>query len=268
MQDVLDCLPTLSDGRWDIGVLDLLVDAGSQLGKGTLDELALGESRAQEDCVDAQQDPGAFAERQGGEEQAYPQEDLEQGDQKHGSVIVFLDEATDLHGKRRLRLLSAGRRGSGPRSLLGWLDGGENVGASVSRNVEDRVDCEWKQCERYLSREQPDQAYDCRAVELSEFGCSSCEAPSLSFRSSLTQILHIFIREQLDGGRGDLGTGLHSSAISLEDHNSIGCDGRHKGQAICNLRPSGVIVERKVGEAIAEDGEQESEVAAKPCTAR
>ncbi len=80
----------------------------------------------------------------------------------------------------------------------------------------------------------------------------------------LTQILHIFIREQEEGGRADLGTGLDSSPISLEDDDAVSGDRGLKGEAIGEGGPFGVVVEGNVGQAVSEDGEEEGKVAAEP----
>lgn len=50
----LDGFPALSNGRWDVGILHLLVDVSRSLREGTLDKLALVESCSQEDGVNAQ----------------------------------------------------------------------------------------------------------------------------------------------------------------------------------------------------------------------
>ena len=83
-------------------------------------------------------------------------------------------------------------------------------------------------------------------------------------QNALTQVLHILIREQQHSSLSNLGAWLHTSAISLEHDNTIRGDGRGEGQAISHLRPSGIVVESNVGEAVTEDREQEGKVAAKP----
>jgi hypothetical protein len=133
----LDSLPTLSNSRWDIGVLNLLVNTSGKLTESALDELALGESCSKEDGVDTEQDPGAFGEGDGGEEEAEPQKDLEHGHQQHGAIIVVLDKATDAVSERRLGFGRAGRLRSASCCGFRWLNSWNYIGAGVCSNVED-----------------------------------------------------------------------------------------------------------------------------------
>lgn len=148
--------------------MNLLVDAGSSLSKGALHELTLGEPGSQEDGIDSQEDPGTLAECKSREKEAEPKENLERSDQHHGGVIVLLDKLADGIGKRRLGLGSARRRWSAAWCDLGRLNRGNEIGTSVGRNVEDRVDGEREQSERDLSGEQPDQAYYFNSCQILE----------------------------------------------------------------------------------------------------
>lgn len=66
--DTFDGLPTLANSRRNVGVLDLLIDSGSELSKGRLDKMALLVACTEEDSVDAQQNPGALGESESREE--------------------------------------------------------------------------------------------------------------------------------------------------------------------------------------------------------
>ena len=159
VQKILHCLPSLSDRRRHVWVLNLLIDSGSQLAKSPLDELALGDSRPEEDGVDTQQDPRPFAECQCGEEEAHPEHDLEQGDQKHRGVVILLYKAANRVSQWRLRLRRGGRHRGACWSRFGNLERWDNVGPGVGRDMENRIDGEREKGERDLSRVQPHQAY-------------------------------------------------------------------------------------------------------------
>lgn len=78
--------------------------------------------------------------------------------------------------------------------------------------------------------------------------------------------MDILIGQQEISGLADGGTRPHSGAIGLEHDNTVGCDRGEKCQAIGEGRPSGVVVEREVGQGITKDGQEESEMATEPRT--
>lgn len=65
--DTFDCLPTLSNGGRNVGVLDLLVDSSAKLAKGRLHKVALLVTGAEKDGVDGQQGPCGLCECEGRE---------------------------------------------------------------------------------------------------------------------------------------------------------------------------------------------------------
>lgn len=65
--NTFDGLPTLSNGRRNVGVLDLLVDSGAKLAKGRLHKVALLVTGAEEDSVNGQQGPCSLCECEGRE---------------------------------------------------------------------------------------------------------------------------------------------------------------------------------------------------------
>lgn len=118
---------------------------------------ALTETGAQEGAVNGQQDPAPTLEEDGRQEEAGPQRNLEARDDGHRRVIVLLDEIADGVGERvRVVLRLATRRGG---ALGGRDDGRDDSGASVGREVEDRVDAVGEHGDRVLGREKPDQGH-------------------------------------------------------------------------------------------------------------
>lgn len=166
-QQALDRLPRIPRGGGHTLLRDLGVDARAEVRNGALDEAALGVARAQEDRVQRDEDPAAAAEQQRGAEQAEPEEDLEDGDERHRAVVVVLDEAADGVGKsggllRCGAAFAVGRLWACAGSALwGGIDGGEKVGAGVGQYVEDGVDGEGEDGERRLAREEPNESHDC-----------------------------------------------------------------------------------------------------------
>ena len=59
------------------------VDSCLELSELSLDEAALGESGTEESGVDGDQDPGTFAEGNGGEQETAPEEDFKDGNETH-----------------------------------------------------------------------------------------------------------------------------------------------------------------------------------------
>lgn len=168
--DVLEGSPTLAGGRGSALVGKLGINTSSQLVDGVLDEAALRNAGTEEDGVDGEQDPGPFLEEKRGANNAEPEGNLEHGDEGHGAIIVLLDE------------LANGLGGSGARGLgTSWtgslrrLDGGQQVGAHVSRNVEYGVNCKREDCKRDLAREEPNKRHDCNVVSTCYKIMESCK---------------------------------------------------------------------------------------------
>lgn len=79
--------------------------------ESVLNKVALAETCAEEDGVDAQQDPATSAKGDGRHEQTDPEEDFETGDEHHAGVIVFLNELADGVGCGGLGLVWSGACG-------------------------------------------------------------------------------------------------------------------------------------------------------------
>lgn len=160
----LDALPNLA-GHWrsTLGT-DEVVDTGLDHRERVLDVAALRESGAEESSVESNQDPRAALEEDGRKQEADPEEDLETGDDGHGHVIVLLDEAANSvrQGVGREGRLRA--RGCGRGKNLGRNDRGDHVGASVGRDVENRVDGVGEHGQRILGHEEPNEGHGCRAT--------------------------------------------------------------------------------------------------------
>lgn len=157
----LDGVPDLTSCRGGALSADKGVHAGVELRERALDVGALGEAGSEEGSVDSEQDPGSSLEDDGGEENADPEEDLEGGDDRHGRIVVLLDESTNLIGERIGSLGSGRGTRNGLGSRLRSSKSGNEVGAGVGRDVEDRVDGVGNQSERVLRREEPDEGHDC-----------------------------------------------------------------------------------------------------------
>lgn len=160
--NAFDSLPSLSDSRRHVGVLDLLVDSGTELAKSSLNKIALLVTGAKEEGVDGQQNPSTLGESQGREKEPRPESNLEGGHQSHGGIIVFFDELSNGIAKRRLRFGGTGGSRSGACRLLWWLEGRDQIGASIGGYMEDGVDREGQQSQRNLPGVEPNQADDCR----------------------------------------------------------------------------------------------------------
>lgn len=76
----------------------------------------------------------------------------------------------------------------------------------------------------------------------------------------LTQILDVLIRDEL-GHNLRHTAGDTPGKVALVDDNSIGHSGRDKGEAVRDSGRGRVVVEEDEGQGIAEDGEEQSEVA-------
>ena len=91
----LEGTPALLGSRRSALVSKLGIDASSELADGLLDKAALRNAGAEEDSVDNEQDPGAPLEEERRSKDAEPQENLEEGNKRHGAIIVFLDKLAD-----------------------------------------------------------------------------------------------------------------------------------------------------------------------------
>ena len=94
----LDTLPNLLSCRRSRLSTNKGIDSCLQLSELALNEAALGESGAEEGSVDSNQDPGPLLEGNGGEKESPPEEDLENSNEAHGGIIVFLDELANRVG--------------------------------------------------------------------------------------------------------------------------------------------------------------------------
>lgn len=88
----LDSVPALARSRWHVLRADEVVAISLDLAERVLHMRALREASAEESSVDNQQDPRSGLEEDSGQEQADPQEDLESRHDRHGHVVVGLDE--------------------------------------------------------------------------------------------------------------------------------------------------------------------------------
>lgn len=157
---VLDDLPDLARGRGSSLGADKRVDTSAELSERVLNMGALGETSTKEGSVEDNEDPRSALEENSGEEDTAPESDLEGGDNGHGSVIVLLDESTDLVSKSAVDSRSAVRRSTVSfGSRLGRKDGGDHIGAGVGSNVEDRVDRVRDQGEGVLRGEEPNKGH-------------------------------------------------------------------------------------------------------------
>ena len=91
----LDSIPNLSSGRRSRLSTCERIDSGLKLSELTLYEAGLSEAGAEECGVQSDEDPGALLEGDGGEEDTAPEEDLQDGDETHGGIVVFFYELAD-----------------------------------------------------------------------------------------------------------------------------------------------------------------------------
>lgn len=93
--------------------------------------------------------------------------------------------------------------------------------------------------------------------------CARAQAATLPYRQvheRLTQVLHILIGDEL-GHDLRHAAGDTPGKVALVDDNSIGHGGRDKGQTVRDSGGGGVVVEEDEGQGVAEDGEEQGEVA-------
>jgi hypothetical protein len=198
-----------------------------------LNESALSEASTEEGGVDSDQNPRTLLECDSREEKTAPEQDFEDSDEAHGSIIVFLDE---LANHISVWVCLGGWLGAGAGTCCGsnWLarlDGGNEVCAGIGRDVEDRVDTEWEHSERVLGREEPDEGH--------------------------SQVLDILISDQRKRARRGLCARSRTSTESLINHDSIRHRCGNKGGAVRESCPSRVVVECDVGEPITSDTKEE-----------
>lgn len=157
----LDRIPSRPSGRGSALGAHLVVDACLERGKRVLDVGALVEAGAQEGRVQSQEDPASALEENGGEEEADPEEDLENSNDRHGSVVVLLDKVTNDVGDRVVVDLGlCAGRSTGRRShRRGGDNGRDDGGAGVGRKVEDGVDTVGEHGNGVLGRKEPDEGH-------------------------------------------------------------------------------------------------------------
>lgn len=81
--DALEGAPGVAGCGRGALVGELGIDAGGQRVDGLLDEAALCNAGAEEDGVDSEEDPAALLEEKCGAEDAEPEGDLEEGNERH-----------------------------------------------------------------------------------------------------------------------------------------------------------------------------------------
>lgn len=155
----LDTIPYLPGSWWGSLSTELAIDPSLEGGEGVLDMRALAEAGANEDGVQGQQNPAAALEEDGGDEEANPQSDLEAGNDRHGHVIVLLDEGANGVSDPVVFGLWLGTISR--RDLGGRDDGGDDGGAGVGREVEYGVNGVREQGKEIRGREEPDEGHDC-----------------------------------------------------------------------------------------------------------
>lgn len=80
-------------------------------------------------------------------------------------------------------------------------------------------------------------------------------------RTAPTEILDIFITRKLEHNAGNTTAQTSTRNILLVHHNSI-CQSRgNEGQAVREPGPAGIVIEGDVGEKVADDGEEQGQVA-------
>ena len=111
--------------------------------------------------------------------------------------------------------------------------------------MKDRVDCEWKESEGYLTRVEPDERHYCgRAVQSVGHSKGRVCQP--------TQVLNILIRCQHQRALL-LSSWMKTGTICLVDNDAICCSCCNECDAIRSLCPSGVEIEGDVGKEVSED---------------
>lgn len=155
----LDGLPSLTSSRRGALSANEVVDADLKVAERVLDVAALSKAGAEEDGVDDDQDPGAALEEDDVEEDTEPEDELNVGNNRHGRIVVLLNETANRVGHGVLSVLGLGAgRGTGGRGHLGrGHESRDQVRTSIGSDVEDRVDGEGKHGDRVLGHEEPDK---------------------------------------------------------------------------------------------------------------
>lgn len=133
---VLNKLPSRSRSRRSTLSTSQVVKTRLQQSERVLHVRALGESSSEEDGVDSEDSPRPTLEEDGGQEQSAPEGNLQDRHDRHGKVVIFLDEVSNSLGNGVGRRLGTGRSAS--RNLTG-LDSGNHVVSRVGGDMEDRV---------------------------------------------------------------------------------------------------------------------------------
>jgi hypothetical protein len=167
---VLHSFPHLANSRWHALRADEVVKAGLEDLDLSLDVDALGEAGAHESGVDDEKNPAAALEENSSTEHTEPQYQLEEGDHRHGLVVVLRNKVSDRLGKRVLSVLRLGGGscwGStrGRADFLRNDDGRDQVRTRVCGHVEDRVNSVREQCDRVLRHEEPDKGHHCARAD-------------------------------------------------------------------------------------------------------
>jgi hypothetical protein len=163
----LDALPCLAQSRRSTLLANSSIDASVELANSGLHVRALGETSANESSVEHKQDPRTTLEEDCGDEKTNPEQHFEGRDDRHGHVVVRLDEVTNSISD------GAGGLGSGSctRALSG-CHGGDDIGTGVGGYVEDGVDAVGKQSKRVLGSEEPDERH---GWNISQLACNLWE---------------------------------------------------------------------------------------------
>ena len=146
----LNRFPRLSRHRGRTLIRDQRIPPLHHLPYRSLHKTALTVPTPQENGIHDQQDPASLCENDGGEEDAEPEEDLKRGNEHHAGVVVFFHESADC-------LCQGGGFIAAPGG--GGIEGWENIGASIGRNMEDRIDHERKEGEGNLAGEEPEERH-------------------------------------------------------------------------------------------------------------
>lgn len=157
----LNTVPNLSRRWWDTLSSNQSINTGTDALELSTDKCRLRVTRSQESSIDSEQDPGALSKDDGRSQEAAPEEDLEDGNEAHGKIVVLLDELADGVGEGGCLVgwLGAGCGAGWSVDLGWWLEGWENVLAGVGCDVEYGVDAEWEHGKWVLWGEEPDEGH-------------------------------------------------------------------------------------------------------------
>ena len=249
----LDRLPRVPSHRRRTLIRDQRIPSLYHLPYRSLHKTTLTVPTPQENCIHDQQNPASLCENDGRKEDAEPEEDFERGNEHHAGVVVFFHEFADCVGEGGGFVAAA----SG-----GGVEGWENIGAGVGRNVENGIDHEREKGEGDLAGEEPEERHSYSKNHLSMHCC--CWRLGLANGAIRTEILNIFISSQSQRSTLLATCTPLASAECFVDDNTVGCCCCHEGGAIRETGPARVEVESDVGEAIAERAEEERDVSNEP----